>query len=67
VNAAKSFADGSAFVAKTLATDVPRAALTHGLHGDGALAMKIAKLLLLVYAGFLMLWFWATRVRWNGR
>ena len=65
--AAKSFLDGSAFVAQTIAADLPRATVTHGLQGDGAVMMKIAKLLLLVYAGFLMIWFWATRVRWNGR
>jgi hypothetical protein len=67
VKAAKSFVDGSALVAKTIAADLPRATVTHSLEGDGAMMMKIAKLLLLIYAGFLMVWFWATRVRWNGR
>ena len=67
VKAAHAFATGSAVVAKTLATDLPRAALAHGLEGDGAVMMKIAKVLLLVYAGFLMIWFWATRFRWSRR
>ena len=47
--------------------DSPKAAVAHAFGGDGALMMRIGKLLLLVYGAFLAVWFWATRVRWNGR
>jgi hypothetical protein len=45
----------------------PKAAVARTLGGDGALMMRIGKLLGLLYAGFLAVWFWATRLRWNGR
>jgi hypothetical protein len=67
VNPLESLAHGSRIVARIVPHDLPSAALTHGLGGDGALMMRIAKLLAVVYAGFLIVWFWATRVRWNGR
>jgi hypothetical protein len=35
--------------------------------GGGSLIVRIGKLLAAVYAGFLAIWFWATRLRWNGR
>jgi hypothetical protein len=47
--------------------DVPTTVVKRALDGDGALMMRLAKLLGLVYAGFLAVWFWATRLRWNGR
>ena len=37
------------------------------LGGDGTLMLRIGELLAATYAGFLAIWFWATRVRWNGR
>ena len=47
----------------------PKAAVRHtfGGDGDGALMMRIGKLLALAYVGFLAVWVWATRVRWNGK
>jgi hypothetical protein len=45
----------------------PKAAVQRSLGGDGALMMRIGKLLGLLYAGFLTVWFWATRLRWNGK
>jgi hypothetical protein len=47
--------------------DVPTTVVKRALDGDGALMMRLAKLIGLVYAGFLAVWFWATRLRWNGR
>jgi hypothetical protein len=47
--------------------DVPRAVAKRALANDGALMMLLAKLLGFVYAAFLGVWFWATRIRWNGR
>jgi hypothetical protein len=67
LNPLKSLAHGSRIVARIVPHDLPSAALSRGLGGDGALMMRIAKLLAVVYAGFLIIWFWATRVRWNGR
>jgi hypothetical protein len=47
--------------------ELPISALKRGLGKGGALIMQIGKLLGLVYAAFLAIWFWATRLRWNGR
>jgi hypothetical protein len=47
--------------------DVPSTVVKRALDNDGALMMRLAKLLGLVYAGFLAIWFWATRLRWHGR
>jgi hypothetical protein len=47
--------------------DVPTTVVKRALDGDGTLMMRLAKLLGLVYAGFLAVWLWATRLRWNGR
>jgi hypothetical protein len=47
--------------------DVQSTVVKRALDGDGALMMRLAKLLGLVYAGFLAFWLWATRLRWNGR
>jgi hypothetical protein len=35
--------------------------------GDNRLLMQLAMLLGLAYVAFLTVWFWGTRVRWNGR
>jgi hypothetical protein len=68
LNPFAALAHGSRIVANILPRHLPSAAaLGHGLDGDAALIMRIAKVLALVYAGFLIIWFWATRVRWNGR
>jgi hypothetical protein len=45
--------------------DVPRTVVKRALDSDGALMMRLAKLLGLVYAGFLAVWFWGTRLRWR--
>jgi hypothetical protein len=42
-------------------------AVRHTLDGESGLMMRIGKLLALAYAGFLAVWVWATRVRWNGK
>ena len=67
VNPLAALAHGARIVTKILPHELPSASLGGGLAGDGPLMMRIAKLLALVYAGFLIIWFWATRVRWNGR
>jgi hypothetical protein len=54
-------------VAGILPRPLPGAALDGSLDRNGALTMRIAKILAVVYAAFLIVWFWATRVRWNGR
>ena len=45
----------------------PKAAVARSLGNDGGLMMRIGKLLALLYAAFLTVWFWATRLRWNGK
>jgi hypothetical protein len=35
-------------------------------NGDGRLLMQVGVVLGTIYAAFLTIWFWATRVRWNG-
>jgi hypothetical protein len=66
VDVPKIFEHRSAAIAKVLAA-LPDSALRRGLDSDGTMIMRLAKLLALIYAAFLTIWFWATRVRWNGR
>jgi hypothetical protein len=49
-----------------LLLEMPRAAVGHTFGGD-AVMMRIGELLGLVYFGFLTVWIWATRRRWNGK
>jgi hypothetical protein len=71
VSPLQSLAHGSKVVAgilpHVLPHELPSVGVGRGLSGDSGLIMRIAKLLAVVYAGFLIVWFWATRVRWNGR
>jgi hypothetical protein len=66
VDVPKIFERRSAAIANVLAA-LPDSALRRGLDSDGAMLMRLAKLLALIYAAFLAIWFWATRVRWNSR
>ena len=45
----------------------PKAVVERTLGGDGTLMMRIGKLLGVLYAAFLTVWFWATRLRWTGK
>jgi hypothetical protein len=47
--------------------DGPSSVVRRGLGNDRAIMMQVGKLLLLAYGAFLAVWFWATRLRWNGR
>ena len=65
-----AFTSPVALVVRRLQRPFPglaNSALSPGLGGDGTLMMRIGKVLGMLYAGFLAIWLWATRVRWNGR
>jgi hypothetical protein len=47
---------------------VPKHAVERSLGGgDDGLMIRIGKILGLLYGGFLTVWFWATRLRWNAK